>query len=255
MMRLCLAAALLAGCTCREEPTITATVVDWWMMPVEGATVSVVDSDIGPFTTGPDGRLELPMKDIWQVRVEGPGVVTRTTDVVPLQTSEPHDEKIEVVPIPPGPGFHVIGPDRYLPVEGQPVVRVTDGIAAWHGIRGTGDVEVEGDPLKIVYHSPLKAEQVAQLDLELHQLSFVEDRKVTTVEGEAAVDVDLWVSAGKVQFVKKQLEDGNTWAIRVDGLDQGTYAFVTNNLLEAGSEDAFEATPKEVRKVYAFTID
>jgi hypothetical protein len=120
-------------------------------------------------------------------------------------------------------------------------------------VKSSGGVEVSGKELRVVFHTPLKMDQVARLDIELHKLTFVKEMEVATVEGPQKVDVNLWTDAGKVEFEREELGSDDNYVFRVDNLPSGTYAFVSMDLLNSANA-GFEALPEGVRRVNPFTV-
>lgn len=249
-----LPALFAAACTCGAQPDIETLVVDLWGNPVDGVTVTLQGSD-ATVTTDGKGSAHLPMAPKITVDVARDGYIPREILIEPAKTDMPHQETIQLIPEPEQQGFSAVGIDSYLLLKGEPVVRVGNELRTWHGIRSTGDVEVDGDPLRVIFHTDMRRDEVARLDIELHKLEFVEGTEVHTVDGSEEVDVNLWISAGKVKYEKVPLGSDDNYAFRVEDLEPGSYAFVTEHLLDAKDEASFDALAKEVRKVHAFNVE
>lgn len=247
------ATALLAACTCGQDPVVKGTVVDLWDVPVDGITVSLADG--AKTTSDAQGQFTLPMAASLDVGLAGQGYIPRTTTITPTSTEEDFATQLQIIPEPATAGYHLVGESSYLPVPGQPVQRVGTDLQNWQGIRSTGDVEVSGTPLQLIFHTPLKMDEVARLDIELHRLTFVETTEIDTVEGKEEVDVNLWISAGKVKYVKAALGSDDNYSFTIDDLPSGTYAFVSMDLLNPKNPEGFSKIAPEVRKVHAFTVN
>ncbi len=70
------------------------------------------------------------------------------------------------------------------------------------------------------------------------------------------MDVNLWTTAGTVPFERESLPGGkaDNYIFRVDGLEAGTYAFVSMGLLDAMEQEAFDKVPQKVRRIHPFTV-
>lgn len=246
-----LGAIWLGGCTCSPPVVIEGQIIDLWGDPVAGATITVEGQDT-VLTTDEAGTFTLPMLGDVMITIAKDGFVTRTDPIEPLDTTKTHKEPFEIVPIPEENGFYAIGPRGYEHIDSQPVATVDGGTRAWRGVEGTGEQEVEGDPLRIVYRTTLHEDQLDQLGLTLHRLERVDEAEVASIEGSTTVSVGLWVSAAKVPLVRRKLDD-QTWALRVEELARGTYALVTMDLLDPDREGYDELAP-ELRRVNAFLV-
>ena len=249
-------AVFLASCTCGSTPMIHATVVDLWDNPVELADVSVEGTEgvEGKITTNADGKFEIPTAPEVKISLSREGIVPHTTTVKQEKEAADTNLTIKVVPVPETPGFHLVGPDSYLPLSAQPVVRVGTQLKTWHGIQSAGDFDVKGTPFRVVYHAPnLKLDEIARLNIELHRLTFVESTKVDSVDGPAEVNVNLWTSGGEVEVVREGLGDNENYVYRVDELPPGTYAFASQDLLNPKGK-SYDSVAASVRNVHAFTI-
>lgn len=246
--------AQLTACTCSDTPMITGEVVDLWGNPVEGLQVAVAEIEPS-YTTARNGTFALPMMAKATVTLSGDGYLSRTVTIEPSGQQAPHEQRIEVVPKPDSPGYYVVGESGFLPLAAEPVVRTGTDLQTWQGIRSSGDVSTPAGDLRVLFHTPLKLEQVARLDIELHKLTFVEDTQVGTVDGSAAVSVNLWVSDGVVPVKREALQGDDFYLFKADDLAAGTYAFASLQLLDAKNPGAYDKTPPPVRKVHPFTLE
>ncbi|MCB9665866.1 MAG: carboxypeptidase regulatory-like domain-containing protein [Alphaproteobacteria bacterium] len=241
----------LAACTCSQPVVIVGQVIDLWGDPVEGATITVEEVD-GTLTTDGEGTFTLPMLGDVMITIEKEGFVTRTDPIEPLDTTKSWREPFEIVPIPPQEGFHAIGPSGYDHLEGLAVRTVSGGTRTWRGVAAPSEVEVEGDPLRVIFRTSLTEAQVEAAGIALHRLERVDKAEVPAIDGSTEVTVDLWVSAVTVPLQFLKLDD-RTWAMKSEELARGTYALVTRNLLDPAAEGFDELAP-ELRQVHAFTV-
>lgn len=244
---------LLQACLCSEPPTLQGRVVDPWSHPVEGVSVTEPGAE-QPSVSNDKGLFSLPLKlGKYKIKAQKDGFITASREVEVNDADASELRSITVVPEPTTDGYHVIGPESYLQLDPQVVTRTGNELQSFHGVKSSGNVEVDGKQLRVVFHTPLKMDQVARLDIELHKLSFVKDMDVATVEGAQKVDVNLWTDAGKVDYEREELGSDDNYVFRMDNLPSGTYAFVSMDLLNPNSP-AFKALPDEVRRVHPFTV-
>lgn len=246
--------AQLAACTCSETPMITGEVVDLWGNPVEGMQVAI--KEIEPsFTTARNGTFALPMMPTATVTLTRDGYLPRTVTLEPPDLQAPFQQTIEVIPKPESPGYYIVGEAGFLPLAAEPVVRTGTDLQTWQGIRSSGDVSAKAGDLRVLFHTPLKLDQVARLDIELHKLAFIEETQVGTVDGAASVNVNLWVSDGKIPVAREALSGDDFYLYKADGLAAGTYAFSSLQLLDAKNPGAYDKAPPQVRKIHPFTLE
>ncbi len=253
IIALTLPLSVVAGCTCGSTPAIQGTVLDPWGSPVEGATVAVEGAD-NPLVTDRDGTFELPMVSEAALTITADGYIRARTTVAPPDTATAFPTAIELIPTPPKPGFHAIGPESLIALDPEPVVRLGTELAAWQGIRGSGKVELPAGDVRVVFHTPLKIEEIARLDIEVHELEFIEETQMGTVDGAAGVDVDLFVSKAEKPVTRTPL-DGRNHLYTVKDLTTGAWAFSTLDLLNASNPAAWDRTPPPIRSVHPFRID
>jgi hypothetical protein len=245
-------AGLASACTCSEPATLQGRVVDLWEKPVPAATVTMPGAE-GPAKSDDKGHYAFPIKaGRFKVTAEKEGFITRSQDVDVTDASKDTIANVRIIPEPATEGYHVVGPESYLPLAPESVLRLGNELQAFQGVKSSGSVEVDGKAFRVVYHTNLKMEKVAQLDIELHRLTFTHEMEVATVDGAQKVDVNLWVDAGKVEFQREEL-DAHNYVFRADNLPSGTYAFVSVDLLDPKNAQ-FEQLPEGVRRVHPFAI-
>lgn len=244
---------LLSSCLCSEPPTLQGRVVDPWNHAVDGAKVTMPGAQ-EPVTSDDKGQFRLPLKlGKYKLKAEKDGYIAAEREVEVKDEDSSEIRSIRIIPEPTTDGYHVIGPESYLELAPATVTRTGNELHAFQGIKSSGSVEVDGKELRVVFHTPLKMDQVARLDIELHKLTFVKDMEVATVEGPQKVDVNLWTDAGKVDYEREELGSDDNYVFRVNSLPSGTYAFVSMDLLNSANA-AFDSLPEGVRRVHPFTI-
>jgi hypothetical protein len=247
----------LPACTWSGEPTIDVAVVDLWGGAVPGVVVEVVEGPPPPvpLVTGWRGVASLPLAPAVTLRVSGAGWLGREVVVRPADGVARHVEQVELVPEPTEPGFHAVGPGGYARLGPEGVRLAGNAVRSFVGVASASGVVLPAGTLKVVFHTPLRRDEVARLDLALHRLRFVEQAEVGTVDGPRVIDVGLWVSDGEVAFDRVQLgEGGENYAFRAEALAPGAYAFVSMDLLAPRLPADFERIALELRVVHPFTL-
>jgi hypothetical protein len=246
--------ALLAGC--KKPPVIHGVVRDIFGHPLEGVTV-MMEGSMDRQSTAADGTFSFPLQKANMRFLAGKkGYIKAMTTVAP-----PADDKTEAPPVelslypdPPEKGFFAVGSDGYTKLEPRQIyVRGTElrGVA---GIKETSDKSLPADqPLRFVFSSTLRPSQIAQLDLRLHHLDFVESIEVPGVLGKEPVTANLWVANGPVQFDLEQLATEDDYLITTrEPIKAGAYAFHTEGVLTSRDVRILETLPRELQVAYAF---
>lgn len=242
-----------AACVCSEPPTLEGRVVDPWDHPVEGVKVTMPGA-AEPAITNEKGRFSFPLKaGKYTLKAEKEGFIAGEMPVNVSDADTTSITSIRVIPEPTSDGYHLIGPESYLPLAPVGVTRVGNELKQFIGIPSSGETEVDGKELRAIFHTPLKMDMVARLDIELHRLSFQKEMAVATVDGNQNVDVNLWIDSGKVDFQREELGSDDNYVFRMDNLPSGTYAFVSMGLMDPNNE-RFDAIAEAVRVVHPFSV-
>jgi hypothetical protein len=245
----------LAGSACGEDPSLNGKVVDLWGAPVPGATVTLGDDGSAAKANKNGGFSIKQLKSgTYKLAAEKEGYIGETFEVkFNAEADASSTKSLSLTPEPTIDGYSLVGPKGYLQLEPVTVKRVGTDIKSFQGIESTGDIEIDGANVRVVFHTPLKMDQVARLDIELHRLEFVRETEIGTVDGTSNVDVNLWVDAGKVEYTQATKGSDDNYVFEMSKLPSGSYAFVSMSLLDAKS-NAFDAIAEPVRKVHAFTV-
>jgi len=247
------AALMLLATACGEDPTLEGVVVDPWGEPVAGAEVTASGIEAQAKADG-KGEFKLPFKKgSIEFEASREGYISRSASIEATTDEETDAVAIKLIPEPETDGYHAVGAESFVKLAPQPVIKLGNELKSYHGIRSAGDLEFDGKAFRVVFHTPLKMDQVARLDIEIHKLDFVESTEVGTVDGVEEVDLHMWIDGGEVEYEKEQAGSDDNYIFRADELPSGTYAFVSMGLLDATS-DSFEKMPAEVRVVHPFTI-
>lgn len=254
-VRTLLLVPFVAACT--GEPTLQGLVVDVWGNPVEGATV-VVDGLAERPLTDSAGLFEVPLPPPGHIRLKAgrEGYVQEHLEFdIPEDPSQLHRPVIELFPKPQEPGFYVVGISEYERLDAVGVQQVSNPVETVRGVGATGPAAAVGPKLRVLFHTPLKMDQVMRLNVQLHELALRGRMEMAGPMGMTEVDINLYASARRVPIDIRPLRSRNDYLIvgKVD-LEPGLYAFDTQGLLTATHAEAFNQVPEPLRVSYPFEL-
>lgn len=238
---------------CQGAPDAsTVRVTDVWGRPIAEASV-VVEGHYERLHTDARGQVAMPESDL-----RAPGVVrVGRRGYIPVERTLSVDElpRFELLPEPAQPGLHVVGDGALATLPGEPVVVVGNPLRSVRGIRGVGDVTVDDATPTIVFHTPLRRDELLQLGLELRRLSFVATMPLPGPLGTTDVSVNLHVDEGPVAVTVTPLRERSDYLVEPEGpLEPGRYAFQTQGLLSSRDSVQFDRLPPEFRTVFPFEV-
>lgn len=248
--------ALLLFLACAETPVLQGRVIDIWGDPIEGAQVMMVGQGERPMTNV-DGRYQMAIiPGTHQFKAGREGYIQDQVEyVVPGGGTE--GPTFRLYKKPSEPGLYVVSTGGYDQLKPVPVEQVgTPGIAAFRGVRTSGEAETQGSRIKVLFHSDLKLDEVMRLGLELHRLDYKAKTDIKgDVMGRAEVDLNLWVSAGKVPVEIKPMRSRTDYLIvSTQPIEPGVFAFQSAALLDPEQPEVYNQMPAELRTVYPFEV-
>jgi hypothetical protein len=246
----------LAGCTDQEQ--ISGAVRDPWGHPVSGATV-IMEGVFEQAHTDGDGRFSFPLRDgTFRLMAGHDGFIKATATVAhpPGEDGSPPSPEMVLYPDPPGAGFFAVGQDALEPVEGSAIRTVGTELRAFTGLRDVGALRLNGGHAQaFVFTSHLRPSELAQLDLQLHRLEFVDDAALPGALGDQDVAVNLWVARDAVPFDLKGLLSRDDYLVTTRArLVPGIYAFHTNGVLTSRDVETLDKLPREMRVAWPFEV-
>lgn len=255
----------LAALSCSKPPELKGKVVDVWGAPIPGANVQLEGVPDGTQTGAIGGfTFENVPAGKRRVMADMEGYIKEVTEIeIPAEATEETmpSPKIELFLDPGKPGFFLVGKDKVEPegyhhLEAVKVETVGTELGGLNGLPKEGTAHVPaGLPARFVFSSTLRASQLSQMNLQLHQLEFIAEKEVTGVLGDTAVKVNLWVAKDVVEFDLKGLSSEDDYLITTrEKLKPGIYAFHTEDVLTADDKDALDKMPKEMRVAYPFEV-
>lgn len=250
-----LLAALLVGC--QKERKVSGVVTDIFGNPLDGVTV-MMEGHGEQTVTDASGSFTFPLQESPMRFLAGKDGFIRgmTTVQPPASKEEPvPSPKFELYPKPEDKGFYAVSAKDYIKLGPRKVKVVGTELRGLTGIQETGDHELAGGQLRFIYSSGLRPDEIARLDLRLHNLDFVESVEVPGVLGKEPVTANLWVAEDSVKFDLEQMSSEDVYLITTaDKLDAGVYAFHTEGVLTSKDVKALDKLPKELQVAYSFEV-
>lgn len=245
---------------CGEPAKITGTVTDVWGKPVEGATVAMEGVN-AQATTDAAGAFSFDAPTApTRIKAGKEGYIQNVATAQPIAEegdAPPAELTIALYPEPDHPGFYAVGQREYHELPGQEISTRGTEIRAYTGLMDVGDDRfLTQDPMRFVFSSTLRRERIAQLDLRLHKLEFIDDVEIPGVLGDASAEVELWIADGpEISYDLEGLPSEDDFLITPrDKLPKGVYAFHTQGALSSSNYEALDKIPKELRKAYVFEV-
>ena len=250
--------AVLVVAACSEEPRLNGEVVDIWGNPIEGATVVMEGQSERPLTDH-TGRFSLPLAaGKHKMKAGREGYIQEHQEVeVPADVTAETAPKVifKLYKKPEEAGFYVVDTNDYVRLEPALVGMVGNELQRFRGLTSVGENSVQGTQIRVLFHTPLKLDQVMRLGMQLHHLDYVSQAKMVGPIEEAMVDVKLWTSQDIVPIEITPLRSRNDYLITsADGLAAGGYAFDTQGMLSGASDDSFHEIPEPLRVAYPIEL-
>jgi hypothetical protein len=245
---------MLAACS--QDLRIEGQVIDIWSNPVEGATVVMEGESERPLTDS-NGNFSLPATPgAHKIKAGRDGYIQDHVDIEVADGDDLPRPVFKLYPKPEEAGFYVVGSSSYQRLEPESVVQL--GGAAFQPIRGireVGDAVVEGSKLRVLFHTPLKMDQVMRLGVQLHSLEYVHEAEMSGGVEPTLVAVNLYKSVVDVETVVTPLRSRNDYLIESKAdVTPGQYAFDTQGLLTPGHDEAFGQIPEPLRVAYPMQV-
>jgi hypothetical protein len=233
---------------CGGNAQLRGQVVDIWGNPIEGATVKMEGHAERPMTNS-NGWFNLPdVSGEQKIKAGREGYIEDEIRVTVGKDAAP--PILRLYPRPEKTGFFVVGSNGYEVLQPEPVKALGNEIKAVYGVKTLGDTSVDGDEIKIVYHTELRLDQVMTLEPEFHKLSFKRDAELHGALS-TEVRVNLWVSEKPLETVISPLKSRTDYLITTKtSLESGAYALTTYNLLNPSSDEAFDKIAKPLRLIF-----
>lgn len=269
---------LLSACT-DDTRGVSGVVKDIWGKAVPEATV-VVEGLMERHYTDDKGRfdLELPADQlVMHVEDDGSGAPVDPLLVGPsgirvlvgkegfikqmdLAKEVPEEEDFSAVqfnlyPEPEGAGFYAVGASSYVQLGQQRIQMVGTDLAHYSGIQDIPEESLPAGPVKLVFTTRLRTSEIAQMNLHLSKLEFVNKGKVKGIFGVENDTVNLWVAKDDVPFDIVGFDTREDYLITSrEPLAAGMYAFHAHDILHEDDERILYSLPKEQQVAFPFEV-
>lgn len=257
---LLVALACAALTACSKPPEVKGQVTDLFDHPISEATVLVEQTNERKVTDG-DGRFAFGVEPGKKLRFKAghDGYVPSVLDVeVPTDAEAAMpDAHFRLWPNPKEPGFYGKGLNKMIQLVAARVVALGSDLKEVHGIHDLPRtaLPVQEDAHRFQLKSSLRASEISQLDLALHEMEFVEKTSIPGVTGEQDVDAHLYVARKEHAFELRAMDAENVFLITLkEPLPKGNYAFHTQGILSTTDLGALDKLPEELRVAYPFEI-
>jgi hypothetical protein len=242
---------------CSDAVEVSGKVLDTWGNPVRDATV-VIEGIVERHHGDSAGKfvIETERTDLSRVAAGKQGYIKEILPLSRVADGEGWQPlTFHLYPDPPRPGFYGIGSTAYVVADARPVRLLATDTESYAGIEDAPEAVLPVGKLEFVYSTPLRRSELAQLNLRLSRLRFVEAGTMKGPLGRQAVAVNLWVAADDVPFDLEALPTHDDYLVRTrDALEEGTYAFHAHNLLAEKDETRLRMLPREQQAAWVFEV-
>lgn len=250
-------AMLMLLLACADTRTVSGTVTDVWGNPIADATV-VIEGVVERYHTDSAGVFAIETgQPVRRLLVGKDGYIKSVAEA-----AEPADEeadydplKFKLYPKPPKPGFYGVGRKGYIPLDAARVKVVGSEMRHFAGVREIPEEHLPPGKVSFVFQTTLRPSELAQMNLHLTRLAFVDHTSMKGLLGEEAVTVNLWTAESEVPFDLTELPAPNEYLIESRGdLAKGVYAFHALDILNEPDQAVILNLPKERQVAFPFEV-
>lgn len=243
---------------CADTKSVTGTVKDVWGNPITDATV-VIEGVVERFRTNSGGQFDIETgSKVSRVLVGKEGYIKGVADAeLPAEDADAYSPlTFHLYPKPPKPGFYGVGRVGYIPVDADRVRIVGSDVGHHAGVREIPAEKLPRGKVKFVFQTTLRPSEIAQMNLHLSRLEFVDKTPMKGILGTDTVTVNLWVAHDEVPFDLSQLPAESEYLIASrEALPSGVYAFHTQDILNEVDERVIMNLPKERQVAFPFEVE
>ena len=183
------------------------------------------------------------------------GYIPSTSEVTAEKGAKKTNVSLSMYPEAKNNGFWLIDSEGYTHIKASKVHTKESTDQRIVGLYNVGNVQASQKTPSFVFRTSLRKEQLKQLDLELHQLKFMDKTTFNTLTGPKEVDIDLWITKAQATFEIKALGADDHFLIEVSKpLEKGLYAFHSHNILNNNEFVEKIDLPKELLMGFPFEI-
>lgn len=270
----------LLACTA-DTRTVAGQVKDIWGSPVPEATV-VVEGVMERHYTDAEGRfsIDVPTESlVLRAHARDEGDVAADDDPLSgpkgvrvmvgrdgfiksrgLAVEVPEEADfapvaLELYPEPETPGFYAVGAKGYVALGHQRIQMIGTDLAHHTGIQDIPEETVRPGKVELVFTTRLRPSEIAQMNLHLSRLEFVNKARIKGVFGAEDNLINLWVAKDDVAFDVIGFDTREDYLIQTrDALTPGVYAFHAHDILHEEDERVLYSLPKEQQVAFPFEV-
>lgn len=243
---------------CADTKSVTGTVNDVWGNPITDATV-VIEGVVERFHTNSSGRFEIETgSKVSRVLVGKEGYIKGVVETeLAAEDAESYPPlSFQLYPKPPKPGFYGVGRAGYVPLDAARVRIVGSDVRHYAGVREVPAEKLRSGKVRFVFQTTLRPSEIAQMNLHLSRLEFVDKTPMKGILGTDTVTVNLWVAHEEVPFDLSQLPAESEYLLATrEPLGAGVYAFHTQDILNEVDERVIMNLPKERQVAFPFEVE
>ncbi|MBM4367670.1 MAG: carboxypeptidase regulatory-like domain-containing protein [Deltaproteobacteria bacterium] len=247
---------LLLLLACSDTRTLSGKVVDIWGHPVEGATV-VVEGVMERNYTASNGAFSIEVEQAaTRVMVGKDGYIKDILEPTAKSEEEDYDPlAFELYPQPEKPGFYGVGRDKYVELGAQRIQLIGTDLQHYAGVQDIPEEHLPTGPVEFVFSTKLRPSEIAQMNLHLSKLEFIDKTRIKGVFGAQDATVQLWSAGDDVSFDLEQLASREDYVIRARGeMAPGIYAFHAHDVLHEEDERVLRSLPREQQVAFPFEV-
>lgn len=242
---------------CADTQTVSGAVTDVWGNPVADATI-VLEGVVERYHTDGTGHFAIETdQKIERVLVGKEGYIKGVADeVAPAEEGGDYAPlTLKLYPKPSKPGFYGVGRTGYIGIDPAHVRVVGSDVRHYAGVREIPEERLPPGKVRFVFQTTLRPSEIAQMNLHLSQLAFVDHTAMKGILGTDEVTVNLWTAQKEVAFDLTSLPADNEYLITTrDPLEAGVYAFHAQGILNEEDEQVILNLPKERQVAFPFEV-
>ncbi len=248
---------LLLLLACSDTRTLSGKVLDIWGKPIEGATV-VVEGVLERNYTAENGLFSIEVEQpAARVMVGKDGYIKDILEPTAKDEEEDYDPlAFELYPEPEKPGFFGVGREKYVELGAQRIQLIGTDLQHFAGVQDIPEEHLPKGKVEFVFTTKLRPSEIAQMNLHLSKLEFIDKTRIKGVFGAQDATVQLWSAGEDVAFDLEQLASREDYLIRArDDLPAGIYAFHAHDVLHEEDERVLRSLPREQQVAFPFEVN
>ena len=249
---------LLFSIGCSDPRLLEGKVTDVWGNPLHDATV-VVEGVVERYRTDASGAFRIEIAGdvkVGALMAGKDGFIKGITDVAaPDPEADFAPVAFKLYPEPDKPGFYAVGRESYTHLKTTRLTVIGTELKHYVGVKEYPESHISAMTREFVFTSTLRPSELAQMNLHLSRLDFVDHTGMKGVLGDTDATVNLFVAQEEIPFDLKALPSRDDYLLVLRSeLKAGVYAFHGQNILNETDYRIVHDLPKEMQVVFPFEI-